>query len=357
MATITKLQKKTGVRYKAIIRKQGRILKTKTFTRKADAQTWANRIESDRQTLEALGTPAATMTLAQLADEYMQQWEGRDQSRPARVAFWVEKIGDKKLVDITKTDIRQILNRYGQGQAMRGDRAQGRKATNRKRSPATVNRMKAAISSLFAYAMEQDYIGNNPARAIKSKSEARPKDRYLSSDERVRLLSACNASEWPKLPLMVIMALTTGARLGELLKLRWQDIDFERSMATCRYTKNGDDRLLPLPASTLKELRKWREVGCGLVFPSVRKPGKPFEFRKHWDKALVDAEIENFRFHDLRHSAASYLVMAGATLHETAEILGHKSTQTTKRYAHLSTDHKAALAERVLGNLTGEGAQ
>jgi len=67
-----------------------------------------------------------------------------------------------------------------------------------------------------------------------------------------------------------------------------------------------------------------------------------------WTRALQRANIKNFRFHDLRHTAASYLVMNGASLHETAEILGHKSTQTTKRYAHLSTDHKSALSERVM---------
>jgi len=116
-------------------------------------------------------------------------------------------------------------------------------------------------------------------------------------------------------------------------------------------TKNGEPRTLPLPKPVIEELMRWREVGTGLVFPSDIKPGKPFEFRKHWDKLLIDAGIENFRFHDLRHSAASYLVMSGATLHETAEILGHKSIATTQRYAHLSTDHKAAIAERVLGGI------
>jgi len=73
-----------------------------------------------------------------------------------------------------------------------------------------------------------------------------------------------------------------------------------------------------------------------------------YNFRVQWTRALQRANIKNFRFHDLRHTAASYFVMNAASLHETAEILGHKSTQTTKRYAHLSTDHKSALSERVM---------
>ncbi|MBT6980831.1 MAG: tyrosine-type recombinase/integrase, partial [Candidatus Marinimicrobia bacterium] len=78
---------------------------------------------------------------------------------------------------------------------------------------------------------------------------------------------------------------------------------------------------------------------------------KPIDFRKPWYIALKRAQITGFRFHDLRHTAASYLVMGGATLHETGEILGHKSEQTTKRYAHLSTAHKGELSERVMSNI------
>ena len=101
----------------------------------------------------------------------------------------------------------------------------------------------------------------------------------------------------------------------------------------------------------MNELQRFREVGSGLVFPSPTLWRKPFEFRKHWVKAKAEAGIENFRFHDLRHSAASMLVMNGATLYETAQVLGHKSTQTTARYAHLSVEHKQALTDRIMGKL------
>jgi site-specific recombinase XerD len=89
----------------------------------------------------------------------------------------------------------------------------------------------------------------------------------------------------------------------------------------------------------------------GLIFASEKKSSQAMEFRKHWLKALKAAEIEDFRFHDLRHTTASYLVMNGATLYEVGEVLGHKNLETTKRYAHLSTKHKQALTDRVLGSL------
>lgn len=109
--------------------------------------------------------------------------------------------------------------------------------------------------------------------------------------------------------------------------------------------------LMTLPPAVMVELHRFREVGTGLIFPSPTKWRKPFKFRKHWLKALEQAGINNFRFHDLRHSAASMLVMNGATLYETAQILGHKSTQTTARYAHLSVEHKQALTDRIMGDL------
>ena len=116
-------------------------------------------------------------------------------------------------------------------------------------------------------------------------------------------------------------------------------------------TKNGDSRVLTIPRTTMDELQCFREIGTGLVFPSPTKWRKPFEFRKHWYKAMVDAGIEGFRFHDLRHSCASMLVMNGATLYEAGQVLGHKSQQTTARYAHLSVDHKQALTDRILGDV------
>ncbi len=355
MATIIKVQRKTGIRWKAIIKDpKGRPLKSKTFTRKGDAKTWASRIESDRELVKALGTSAAAIDLNTLADQYLKQWNGKDTSRAARIAWWVDRIGMNALIDIDPPLIRDHLKEYADGKAKRGNgRGKSKKntaETNRPRAPATVNRMKAAISALLKFAMEEGHLQANPAHQVAQKTERNQRERYLSDDERKALLVACRTSEWGKLYLLVLMALTTGARQGELLFLRWSDIDFNKRTALLEDTKNGTSRLLTIPPKTIGELRQHRKVSTGLIFEGNTED-RPFEFRKHWIEALALANINDFRFHDLRHSAASYLVMAGATIIETAEVLGHKSLQTTKRYAHLSVEHKQELTDRVLGDL------
>ena len=153
---------------------------------------------------------------------------------------------------------------------------------------------------------------------------------------------------------MVLMAITTGARQGELLRLRWCDIRFTEKRAYVEHTKNGEPRVLPLVEGVIVELKALaRPINADeLIFPSERAPGKSFEFRKHWIEARDEANLENFRFHDLRHTCASYLAQKGATLLEIADVLGHKQLEITKRYAHLCVDHKQDLVNRIMGGLS-----
>lgn len=135
--------------------------------------------------------------------------------------------------------------------------------------------------------------------------------------------------------------MSTGMRKGEILGLRWQQIDLARAHLTLHETKNGDRRGVPLAGLALSLLRDLHEK-CNsqtdFVFPSPKVP-KPILIAKAWSTALAAAGVTHFRFHDLRHSAASYLVMAGASLSEVGDVLGHKSVQMTKRYAHLADGH------------------
>jgi len=174
------------------------------------------------------------------------------------------------LTDVTGAEIRDALERYAAGKALRGDGI-GRDgkpkvaATNRSRARATVNRRRAVGSGLFKFARQRGYIQSNPFQGIASKAERNKRVRYLDADERDRLLKACDASTWPKLKLLMVLALMTGARLGELKKLRWADINFERREALLCNTKNGDDRIVPLPAPAIVELKEHR--------PSYHHPG------------------------------------------------------------------------------------
>lgn len=348
MATIRKIQRQTGIVYKAIITQRGVPIKSKTFTRKGDAKDWAKRIEADQEMMEALGTRGAGMRFSELVDEYMAQWQGKDHNQIFRARYWQICFGKNKLIDITSDMIRQQLKEFEAGKVLRGDGKGKAASIDRDRSPATVNRYRTVLSAMFRYAIYEGYLTVNPVTRVPARKVNNQVNRFLDESERGRLLAACGKSEWTRLHLLVLMALTSGMRKGELLGLRWSAIDFEKNLAKLADTKNGEPRHCPIPEFVMDQLRPLRQIGNGLLFPSEAKPEQPFEFKKHWLKALNDAGIENFRFHDLRHSAASLLAMSGASLYEVGEVLGHKSTQTTKRYAHLSVEHKSRLIDRVM---------
>ncbi|EPA95519.1 site-specific integrase [Pseudomonas sp. G5(2012)] len=330
--TFVKLTRQSGTRYKAVIRSGDRLISTKTFTLKKDASTWANELLRDNQRLEALGNPKAKITLEKLAELYMEAWTGRDISRKGRVQALTDAYGEERLLDITESLIKADLKSYAKG-----------------RAPATVNRRKAAWSALFQFAVDEEYVATNPAKTISSKTENNARIRFLDDDERKALLAACDKSEWPLLKLLVTLAMTTGARLGELQSLRWEGIDLKKRTATLPITKNGDPRVLVFPAPAIAALMLHRKAK-GLVFG--RADGeKPLCFRKHWNKALKAAGLKAFRFHDLRHDAATQLINAGTDLYTVGQILGHRSQQSTARYAHLSIKTKQAAAEKAMAEV------
>lgn len=193
-------------------------------------------------------------------------------------------------------------------------------------------------------------------RKISKLPEPRGRVRFLDDAEREQLLESCKASPSPYLHTLVVLALSTGARQGELLNLRWCDVDWQRRVITLHDTKNKERRLLPLAHYALQlmeEHNKVRNIASDLVFPSPSNPIRPWNSRPSWLSALQKANIKNFRFHDLRHSCASYLAMNGASLAEIAEVLGHKTLAMVRRYAHLSEAHTAkvvqSMNERIFG--------
>lgn len=168
--------------------------------------------------------------------------------------------------------------------------------------------------------------------------------RYLDEDERKRLLDACKASDNDKLYPIVVFALSTGARKGEILGLTLEDIDLDRGAAILRDTKNGETRPAPI-VNHLMDLLKDHIVDIQTFYdglgsnPSARwlfprRDGQaPIDIRNAWENARDSAGIKDFRFHDLRHTTASYLAMNGANPLEIAEVLGHKTFQMVKRYS------------------------
>ena len=193
-----------------------------------------------------------------------------------------------RVLDIDRSLVREIMATLKAGDATRGNGKGKSKTIGRKRAPATVNRYKAALSSVFEYGRMKYDLPENPCRQVKAFTESHGRIRFLTEREREALLTACTSSKWSSLYLLVLMAITTGARQGELLRLCWTDIDMRERRAYVTQTKNGEPRVLPLVDNVVAELmRQPRPINSdSLIFGSHRADGKPFEFRKHWDKAV-----------------------------------------------------------------------
>jgi integrase len=190
----------------------------------------------------------------------------------------------------------------------------------------------------------------NVARATEHRKETAGRTRFLSVEERERFLLAAKQSGSHNLYLAVALSLATGGRRGEVLGLRWSDVDLNRGTITFHDTKNNDSRSVPLPPETvalLRERQKVIRIDTELVFPSKKDPRKAADIRGGFRAALRAAGIADFHWHDQRHSAASALADLGASLLDIGTILGHRSQQTTRKYAHLTDSRLRGLVEQA----------
>ena len=345
MASIIERKGAKGTTYQVKVRKQGRTV-TKTFTRKTDAKEWARQIETKISNQQLPRPEALKKTLAELIDRCINEELGELKTADDRIGhlnWWKRELGGLKLAEVTPEAIKVGMGKLKDG-----------------RSPSTCNRYLGSLSTALSTAVrEYEWLDTNPVSRVRKLKEPRGRVRFLSDDERSRLLKSCRESRSPVLYPVVILALSTGMRKGEILGLSWDAVNLKQGRITLHDTKNGERRAVPITGAALailKEHAKVRRIDTKLVFPD-RAGEAPAKFRDSWLEALKRAGIEDFKFHDLRHTAASYLAMSGATLAEIAEILGHKTLAMVKRYSHLSTDHVAGvigkLDERMFGSMEG----
>lgn len=334
MATIRKRRNGDGsTSWDALVRVTGYPAAGKSFRTKLAAELWASRTEAAAKG----GTLAAQrgMTLATLIDEGMP----RLRNPTERIfAYWRGALGTLRLDKITPELIATHRDRL-LGEACRGH---GQR-TSKARSPATVRNYLIELSRLFALAVKELRVMEaNPCRNVTKPAASRPVVRFLSDDERARLLAACKASVSPDLYPFVLFALTTGARKGEIAALEWSRVDLTRRWAVFPTSKNGDARGVPLT-----------EALCAVLAQRSRHDRRVFaaDITTAWHTAIARAGIADFRFHDLRHSCASALVQNGANLAEVATLLGHRGLAMTLRYAHVGNAGTLRLVDRVMGNI------
>ena len=270
------------------------------------------------------------MPFRQFAEMYLERvvpLMKSSRTEKTRVLLWIRHFGNRPLGQITRAEIetwrREKLVRC---------------------RPATTNRDLARLRAMLRRALEWELIEKSPLEGLKFLSETNARTRYLTLEECERLIQACLALHTKAL---VIIALHTGMRLGEILRLRWQDLDFSAGLILIRDSKNGEPRHVPMDSTVQSHLESYpRRPGVEWVF-SNSSGQRLRDIRGGFHNALQRAGLTDLHFHDLRHTYASQWVQSGGDLYVLKDILGHKSITITQRYAHLSPAYKREAVNRM----------
>jgi len=252
-----------------------------------------------------------------------------------QLEYWRERFGNYKLSELNPLEIRNARSEL----------------TSDTRSNSTLNRYLTSFSAVLGCAVKDFlWMDENPCYKIRKLPEPKGRIRYLSKEEKEVLLSHCD----PDLHDAVMLALLTGARKQEIWRLRFDAINFERKFISFLFTKSGTPRSVPMSSEVHRIIAKRlvdNHHNSSYVFPSPKKHDSPNSFTRAWKTALRSARIDNFRWHDLRHTSASYMIMAGISLRTVADVLGHSNISMTFKYAHLSPLHLSSALDSLSDEL------
>lgn len=342
MATLeTRITADGNPRYRVKVRLPRSRPQSRTFPSAQAARAWAEQAEAALR--EQQDAPQAhRYTVRDLIRRYRRHVLpavslGTARWREVHLSWWDDRLGPLPLGDLTPALL-----------------VDGRDDLAQSRSPRTTRAYLATLEHGLKLAVEEwMWLDISPMARVRKPKEPRGPVRFLTDDERPRLLAACRESHNRHLYALVMLALSTGARKMELLSLTWPQVDLGRALITFWQTKNGEPRSVPLTGPAIEVIRAHAKVvrlGTPLVFP--RQDGRrPVDIRYAWYRALKKAEIESLRFHDLRHSTASYLAMNGASLVDLANVLGHQTLSMVRRYAHLTEGHTRTVLDRMTSEI------
>ena len=218
----------------------------------------------------------------------------------------------------------------------------------KKWAPATCNRYKALISMVYREGIKNGKVSVNPARQVERRRENNQRDRFLSPQEEKAVRDVISAARPERMPEFDI-ALHTGMRRGEQYACEWSWIALDRKVLTVPRSKHGEKRRVFLNDTAIAAFRSlWQfSKGMGKVFAHLYNSDETVGARGWFESTLNEAKVEDFRWHDLRHSFASRLVMAGVDIRTVQELMGHKTIQVTLRYAHLAPQHQLEAVQRL----------
>lgn len=276
-------------------------------------------------------------TFSEFAEKYSDWCQGRQKSFKKWKSYVIKQLVDRfNNMELNTFDSHTV-------EAMQSD------ILKRNRTPATANRTRAVLMHMLTKAAEWDMVAEEVVKKIrraKSLKGERRRLRFLSREEMERLINACGEHIRP----IVITALNTGMRKGEILSLKWVNVDLHHGFILLDMTKNGERREIPINDTMSDVLHGLnRRLDAPYVFYD-NATGKPYQdIKRSFASALRRAKVTDFHFHDLRHTFASHLVMSGVDITTVKELLGHKTLTMTLRYAHLAPSHKVEAVKKLDG--------
>lgn len=344
MVSIRKTQRKDNTTwYRAEVRVKGYPRQSKTFKLLREAKEWGGLIEGKLRLGEMdflIKDP--DRTVASLIDEVVENIDSAPLSDKKKLlkhcAFWRARIGNMYITEVSVPQINRV----------RQDLLNLKTRFKTPMKPASVNSYLCSIRYVIRVAVDKGWIKESPLKNLKWEERPRPICRYLSKEELLALLSASKSSSSPYIYTVVKLALGTGMRKNEILTLKKSQLNLDQGRLYLYETKEKRSRGVFLSKDLVELLKTFLEKNTlrnGYLFGDSK--GKPICINYEWRKTLAAAAIKDFRFHDLRHTCASYLAMNGASLLSIKEVLGHKHIQMTMRYAHLSESHISNVVQKM----------
>ena len=270
-----------------------------------------------------------------------------------RIQFWVDQFGSTPITDITEDDVDRALEALvARGKVKPGRNGQPATPTGEPLAGSTVNRFISTLAGIFKYARRVRALPRShtpPTRGIEKAPEPVDPDKYFRPEEVENLIKVARVldQKWRKLPALIVLGFHTGLRVGNLLDLRWRDIDLEARTATVAVTKNGRPHIAPLTDRCLEELLRLRKGQPDeRVFKSYLND-KPFNYRTLWGKVCKEAGYEGRTFHWLRHGCGSALASAGIAQAQIMQVMGHRTLIASARYIHSNVDDRRDVVGRV----------
>lgn len=366
------LDKKSGKWYfEAMIRGKRYHRAISEATCKKDAEIYFNAFKTDllRGKLDLVEN-VGNMPFKKLVDKYIEYSKTNHRSYKGNIGVankFKSRWGNKQLRDITPMDIEKYRSDRKKEIKVKAKEVDGIKIDEKYISPTTINRDIEILRKMFNIAITNGWLVKNPCSSIKKLRQENKLERHLLLDEEARLFSACDGdftyikdmekrkkiekmygNHFQYVKPILICALQTGMRKEEILSLEWRCVDFEKNIITLLVTKNGKKREIPISSALKTELEILKEAKLGkYVFTNPITTTRYADLKRAFTTLCSIADVKGFRFHDLRHSAATRMVASGVDIVTVKEVLGHSEITTTMRYSHSGEAQKVNAVEAL----------